>query len=383
MKLQVKTNNGDIIPVSRALGLVGTSNNLTVTEISKDTGRSIIISSLVKKYEDWYNVFIAGKTNAVLLGNATVVGKYSIVHGISTYIYAGKEAGYLRTISSVSPNNSGNIQLLSGNTIDVSVKDNNLSLSRVDFGITNSTTGVLIELNRMLWYLYHAQNSLIYRMNLWAPDKLSSPMFRDCRFLGIVPSYQASVAAWNMKIWRKSFLWEISPIRESISFSIGYMSLGCVSPSVRCVVTISNVAPVDDTTRFLTIYDQGVSTNLDTEIGRNITKTTSRGKVSIPGNGTDSAVDGGENWSTIVVDIDLGEMSQGDYYKAAFSLAIAQGEKTTLYYQSIADRKHGMTVEVNWIFDGDVSNKYGFVRDIAIPAMLLYPEDDDNEGYIQ
>lgn len=378
MRLRIKTRSGEITDVSKILTIKAEADNLSVTSGSN----TITLRDSKESYAEWYNTFIDRKTIA-MHGGGDMEDSISFTVGIQIYTHAeGKP--YLKSITSSTPDEAGNIQLLPGSTLDIIPADGRISFEQINIPVDGDLGFVLEDINKCVWYLYHTYNSFLYRMNLWEPNTTSSPMFTDARMLGTIRAYQAVVAAWNMRVWRRSFLWDISPIRETVSFSIGYMALDCINPSVTCNVKITNARPANDTTKFLTIYDQGISTNMSlSSVDRSITKTTADGDINVDGAGTDKAASEGVDWNTISIKINLGVMKQGEYYKAAFSIAVAQNETTALYYQKVDTKTHTMNIETIWTVDTD--NVYGFNQEANVPAMLLYEDISENAdgGYIQ
>lgn len=378
MQLRIRAKSGAVSNIGRLLTIKTGSDNLTADGLDN----VITLQDTRESYAEWYNTFINRKVIAMHSGGS-VGDVYFFTVGIQVYTRAeGKP--YLRSIEGSVPDSNGNIQILPGNTLDIIPLDTRISFEQIKIPEFGGLGGVLEDINRCVWYLYHTYNSFIYRMNVWKPGLVSYPMFPESRMLGTIQAYQAVVAAWNMRVWRRSFLWDLSPIRETVSFNVGYMAIDCVNPTVTCIVTIDNHKDNDDTTKFFTIYDQGIATNITSSVHTSITKTTVSGEtVRIPGSGTDD-IAGISDWSRITIEITLGELKQGEYYKAAFSIAVAQNETTALYYQSIADKFNTIDIKTTWIIDS--INEYSIVNTgQKMRALLTYKENEsggDNEDYI-
>ena len=381
MILRIKDNKGNVVRVKDILNITSIDRDLVLESDSEDN--SVRIVSNKPSYAEWYKSYINRKEIALYEGG-TVSDTVSFDEGIKCFTTYNRRP-YLRTFTGNTPDYQGNIQLHPGKTLDVVrfASEKRLSFEKIDVpdNLKNSEIlgKALNDINICAWYLYHTLNSFLYRLNIWNPQEKCRPMFTNRRLLGAISGYQASVAAWNMKVWRKSFLWSLNPIREVISFSVGYMSLDCFSLPVKIEVTIRIIEAVNNTTSFLTIYDQGISTNADLIPLRRIYKKSKQGshivEYNIDGRGSDSAAEHNINWNEIVISIDLGEMKQGIYYKAAFSLAIAQNETTDLYYQQIDVLKHKMEIETKWIFTpndtGSNDNlEYKTITPIEMPAIV-------------
>lgn len=378
MQLRIKTGDGTVVPVSKLLTIKTDSDNLAVS----GTDNIITLQDTKESYDEWYSTFINRK--AIAIHGGGTVGDTQFEEGVRVYTHY-EDKPYIRSITGSTPDSTGNVQLLPGNTLDIVPLDSRISFEQIDIPVDGGLGAVLEDINRCAWYLYHTYNSFVYRMNIWDPNTTSAPMFPTARMLGTIQAYQAVVAAWNMRVWRRSFLWDLSPIRETVSFSVGYMALDCVNPDVVCVVTIDNVDPAnDDTTSFFTIYDQGISTNINLSAVRTtITKTTANGDVRVSGAGTDDAAASKTNWSRITIEITLGTLKQGEYYKAAFSLAVAQNETTTLYYQQVADKFNIIDIKTTWVVDS--INEYTIENEgEKMRALLTYEEpENEDEEYIE
>lgn len=379
MILRIKPKEGDAIAVNRLLTIDNNASNITVGA-SRGT---VTFNDSRESYSDWYASFIHRKTIA-MHGGGTVAPGMTFERGIRVYTHVDDKP-YLKSIAGSAPDGNDNIQLLPGKTLDIVPADvNKIYFEQIQIPVDNNLTNILVDINRCIWYLYHTYNSFVYRMNVWSPETTSSPMFPKAHMLGTIQAYQAVVAAWNMRVWRRGFLWDSSPVRETMAFSVGYMALDCINPNVTCVVTISNVDS-DNTIAFFTIYDQGISTNIDpSRVATTIKKTVNSYTIPVPGTGSDDAAANKEVWSKITIEIKLGELVQGEYYKAAFSLAVAQNETTALYYQNIGTAYNIVNVETKWILDNSVEYSNGG-KDEKMRRLLLYKEEevgDNKEEYI-
>lgn len=364
MILRVKGKDGIIHTVKNILTIASTSQDVSV--VGDDN--SIEISSTTQTYDEWYSSYVTKKLSAMLNGGSESddVSKdnaYSFTHGVKIYTSYAYDDGdlverpYIKTIASVTPDSTGNIQLLPGHTLDVSAALNGyIKLSRIKAESNPDISYILEDINRCVWYLYHAFNTILYRLNIWDPSQHVSPMFPTRRLLGTLVSYQAVVSAWNAKVWRKSFLFGVNTMRENASFFMGYVALNCVNPDVRLKAVITNTTK-SDTTKFYTVYAQGFSTNIKDQKVTNIEKLTVDGtRVTLDGNGFDGCVAMGSNWDTIEINIDLGKLNQGDYFKAAFSLSVSWDTSANIMYGGATDNYNEFKLDVYWIFDEDESN---------------------------
>lgn len=420
MLLKIKNkNDNSVTTVSSILRIQNESKYISFNCSSENT---IKISDSNVSYDSWYDTIINRKRVAIYDGGK-IADIANFEKGINSYIQH-TNSPYLLSFVGCTPDSKGNIQLLPGKTLDVFTTNNKIICSQLKIPKTQERSAVLKDVNRCIWYLYHTFNSFLYRMNIWNPNKTCSPMYKNARLLGVIQAYQAAVAAWNLKIWKSSFLWSISQVADSITFNVGYIALNCVNPNVSCVVTIKNTAPphsestpdtdevssesedkdeldIDklNSTEFYTIYDQGVATNIGGSVNRSIVKLVqdeseeSTGEpisVNVSGKGTDTAAEEGKHWEKIVIRLNLGTLNQGLYYKGLFSLAIAQNATTVKHYLGAdTTTRYKVMVNTRWILNEGSTQEtiYDVDNNLTIPKLNLYSPDeeleDEEADYIQ
>lgn len=227
--------------------------------ISKDNLRFIATRQL--SYDDWYSGFILSKSAKMVTGGKLSAddhldekdGKYDFYVGLNGRYF---KPTYLKTIQQVAPDNTGNFWILPGKTIDVSEKGEevivtediidpttcevigeNVGVRKTIYSLQISTPihhlqphKRYVELDLILWRLYHCICSLIGRLQIYAPGwptdgyALTSNMGP---YLGTYLQYQALVARWNHYAWSSAFLLEADAQGESASIVIGYTNLTC------------------------------------------------------------------------------------------------------------------------------------------------------------
>jgi hypothetical protein len=366
MILRVRSSGGSIQTVSKILTLNYREGTDSIN-LEEGADNGITVSSTVEDYDAWYTKFIGSKKEAIAAGGssfglATENGVFTFSRGIGVYTnYGSVEASatnrpYIKSISLAPPDSSGNIQLLPSHTLDVAKgHGNTIELSRIEAESNPDVSYILDDINRCIWYLYHTFNSFLYRINIFDPSQRISPMFPERRTLGLLLAYQSVIAAWNAKVWRKSFLFGINPLKETVSFYMGYVALNCNNPDVRLRAVITNNSAYD-TTKFYTVYLQGVASNIKSTKTVSITKYAKSGAaIQLDGNGLDGCVAINEDWSKIVIDIPLGRFQQGDYYKAALSLALSWDTSANVRYGGVDSNYHTIKIDTYWIFDGNES----------------------------
>lgn len=403
LRIKNKANGSLVTPVTGLVEIKSGSDNISVTP--NDDG--IVFSDSREDYNEWYATMLERKRVAMHIGGS-ITSVADFVIGIKVYTHTNGTP-YLLAINGCNAGDKGNIQLLPGKTLDVYVQDGVVMCAQIEIPRGASKRKMLEDINRFLWYLYHTFNSFLYRMNVWDPSKMCGPMYTNARMLGVIQSYQAAVAAWNLKIWRNSFIWEVAQSIESITFHIGYVALNCINPDIECFVILSNPAtehryasegndeagrPKLDVsqlnkTEFYTLYQQGAASNID-DINATIRKVLPGGtndgsnEVTVSGKGTDTAAERGQHWNSITVKVPLSNLTQGMYYRGAFTLAIAQNSTTAKYYESInQSARHYIGISAQWLVKGEVAHEV-VTETYYIPELVLYTpkEGEDEDSFI-
>lgn len=399
MILRIRDKKGRVTHVSRLCKIVADGDDNTIS--ADASNNTITITDSNVSYAEWYQSFLNRKLLAMHSGG--VVDKDTVfVHGVRSYVYTG-DRPYLKVFSGVTPDTDGNIQLLPGKTLDVALAGGNrISLEQLDIQRSSTLAEALADINRCVWYLYHSFNTLLYRMHVWAPNITCYPMFTKARLLGVIQEYQAVVAAWNLKVWRSSFLWSVSQGREALVFDVGYISFNCVPQSVHCTVVIYNpnyakdVEDYPSSNSFFTLYknaEGGKIAGTTVTMIKSAREQTDGGDYEycgISGKGSDDWAEESKPWSSITLDITINSLSQGEYYKASFAVAVAQNEWTAKYYSSIDGDSppSPLMITTTWFIDDETAtgtetnNDPVEIRSAGnIPKLELY--EDVEEEYIQ
>lgn len=350
MELRIRTRTGTV-SVNKVLVI-----NRDRQDIDVSCNNNVLtLSSAGISFDSWYSRFLSRKLVAMCVGGSPDE-RTLFTAGLSGTIYAS----CVKTINNTSPSADGNLQLLPGKTLDIYPTSSGIAMEQLNIPITN-ISNVLEDINRCAWYLYHTYNSFLYRLHVLDIHAKTGPMFTGVPLLGTIPAYQALVAAWNIKVWRRGFLWDTSEVRETLSFSVGYMATDCVNPSVRCEVELLAEpalinGEIDTSIGYYTLYKQGVSSNVHHIVQPQIIKYRSTGSdsdggVEVSGTGTDPLAELGGNgvWSKIITSFSLNALEQGDYYKAMFSLAIAQNSMTSETYEGLSTTEpHKIHITTTW-----------------------------------
>lgn len=375
-----------------------------LTYITVGTGQALRVSGDASKnkitftdnrlsYLEWYNTQIANKRLAIERGGSSGHSgssgeaegqpsfQYDFIRGKDAYIYGDFPVPYLASIQSGTPDEHGNIQILPGKTVDVSAGDGKIYLSKLDTGILNDPGTIYREINVFLWYLYHALNVQAYRLHVFAPDQTGAPAFTKSHLMGTIPSYQALLAKWNYLVWKRSFIAKVNEAEETLNFSFGYSGVSCTPTSVAVKVQLilkNDKTAYDSTIKFFTMYTQGMNTSLDTLPNYTITKYgtypgSPGDSVNVDGHGTDGWA-GEKTWQMIEIDVPVVSLSQGEYYNAAFSLAVALNEGTTYYYQSVGNDQFTFDLNIVWTI-GSTSYPQTY-KDLNVKTILLYEEEE-------
>lgn len=173
----------------------------------------------------------------------------------------------------------------------------------------------------------------------------------------------------------------MSVVKDSISFSVGYMAVDCKNPSIVCKVKLHVIQAANDSIGYYTLYKQGVATNIEgTPPEATIIKD---GSTHVDGMGTDDMAVKGEDgvWSTIDLTINLTNLAQGEYYKGMFSLAVAQNSKTKKKYKGLdVSKPHVISVECSWIVSDNTTETYTINEGGQnIPSMILEESSGEPE----
>lgn len=409
LTLKVKSSDGTVTTLS---GVVKLTTGSSCTQLAGDPqDKTVTISENRQSYLDWYNTQVANKRLAISgvysaepdsessseSSDSQPGFSYYFDRGVSAYIYGENSSPYLLSIQSSTPDNTGNLQILPGKTVDVSEGAGEIYLSKLSTGIINDPGTVYREINVFLWYLYHALNFQVYRLQKFNPSVTGNPAFRDSHLLGTIPSYQALVARWNYLVWKRSFLSKVSQSGETLNFSLGYSGVSCTATVVKLSATltlINDEDAFDSTIKFFTLYSQGVNTSLTKIPTYRITKYTdkessgSSSTVEVQGHGTDPWA-GSNTWKRITIEIPGSSddgiiLSQGEYYNAAFSLAVALNEKTTYFYQSIGNDQFTFSLDIEWAVNDDTgTHTYTEHQDdLRVRTILLHSETSADAGSI-
>ena len=391
LRIRVKTGSTYVEVQGKKLVLAVGNENKNTTLYPDKPKNAIRFTDTRESAEEWYSAWLTGKQLAMNSGGSLTTGpenmRYSFTVGIGAYIYNGGDTPYLKTIQSTAPDSSGNIQILPGKTVDVTLAPNGVAISKIKTGILKDAGTVYREINIFLWYLYHAANYQMYRMRMFSPSSVGSPMFRESHMLGTIPSYQALVARWNYLVWLKSFLVNVSQADETLSFNVGYCGDSCTPTTVniRVTLTLTQAADTEGTIKFFTMYSQGITTSLtpassggsggySVQITKYQNTDGTGAHVDVPGKGTDDWA-GVSEWGSIVIDITNLVLSQGDYYNQAFSLAVALNEKTTYYYQSLGSASHKFNMDVVWTVGNQSYAKH--YNNLSVLTIILHEEGSD------
>ena len=322
------------------------------------------------------------------------------------YEFSGLDAlvseGYLpslRSVHGVSPNECGDIQLLSSKEVDVTYHSASAGDATDCSGILishiNRTNGVLQvgkavkDLHLMVMKLYHVINHLTARMLVWSPDNdlltrsdsseefdaIDKEMSENFgKLYGTLLNYQAVVARWNILVWERTYILDSCVAGVGLALSIGYTCIPCSVPKVVITTTIVKVkspplfpeAPLDAAS-CLTIYKQGVSDNRSSVKNSNDSGDSSDPSDStkilkfysaIETGGTGGSVVPGEpvsppsvsvihglgtdpiqtNWEKIVITQEIHNIQQAETYSELFSLfPINETVDTRNYINSSVD----------------------------------------------
>lgn len=230
--------------------------------------------------DEWSTQFTDKKQKAMMFG-----GKYPAddhVETTETNLYdfksgLGKKDGeyqkpYLQTIQHTSPVN-GEFWILPGKTVDVSENENEICVSLPVHH--KQPDKALVEINMLLWRLYHCINSLNGRLQIFdlTIPKDGNPNISNMGpYFGTYLQYQALIARWNAFAWDSSFMLKVTPAGERATIVLGYTNLNCIQNSeitMSCTITSTrpqasnNGADVLYDATPLTIYNQGSDSNID------------------------------------------------------------------------------------------------------------------------
>ena len=367
--------------------------------------RRITFTDNRQTHSEWYTGQVRAKRAAMIMGKDINQPsesssdtdqpsfEYFFNRGISVYTYGESRVPYLKTIQGAAPGSARNFQILPGKTVDVSVVDNSILFTKLDTGIIVDPGTVYREINVFLWYLYHALNVQAYRLHTFNPQKTGTgstsnkaPVFNRSHWLGTVPEYQALVARWNWLVWKRGFLVRCEEAGETLNFSMGFSGTSCNPVSVDMTFTLTlqgSEHDYEDTIRFFTVYLQGVNTNVPDSVNPTIEikKIGSDAETVVDGHGSDSMANNGQTWHQVVVKITGLQISQGEHYNAAFSVAVALNEQTAYFYQQIGNDSFVFTGVMEW----KIGNKsYSEVfENQRLRTILLHSEEATDEPSIE
>lgn len=414
MGLVLKIDNGQTaITVTKKLFISSVTKRTQVT--GDATKNCITFVDNRQTYEEWYNDQIHAKKTAMVLGEAARQGSavqadneqpgftYNFVYGTKTYTHnRTNPVPYLKTLQGNAPGSTGNFQILPGKTVDVSTVDNSILFTKLDTGISVDPGLVYREINVLLWYLYHALNVQIYRLHTFDPTQTgtgaaqnSAPVFAKSHWMGTIPEYQALVARWNWLVWKRSFLIRCEEAGETLNFSMGFSGTSCGPVTVNMTFTLTlqgSEHAYEDTIRFFTVYLQGVNTNVQDAAKPNIlikkigsassdsSGSSGEGGITVDGHGSDQMCENGQTWNKAVVSINNLQVSQGEHYNAAFSIALALNEQTAYFYQQIGNDSFLFDGLMEWQI-GEETYKKEF-NNQHLRTILLHSEEDTGESSI-
>lgn len=398
LTLRIKTSS-EAAPIELSGFIHITTGIGQALRISGDIGKNkITLTDNKPSYLDWYNTQVSNKRLAIERGGSSGSGssgssieegqpsfQYHFVRGKDAYIYGDLSTPYLASIQSGAPDEHGNIQILPGKTVDVSAGDGKIYLSKLVTGILNDPGVIYREINVFLWYLYHALNVQAYRLHIFAPPQAGTPAFTKSHLMGTIPSYQALLAKWNYLVWKRSFIAKVNEADETLNFSFGYSGVSCTPTEVAVKVQLilkDDKEAYDSTIKFFTMYAQGMNTSLDTPPSYTITKYgsypgTSEDSVNVDGHGTDDWA-GEKTWKMIEIAVPEVSLAQGEYYNAAFSLAVALNEGTTYFYQNVGNDQFTFDLNIVWVVrTGDSTMSYPQTyNNLNVKTILLYEEEE-------
>ena len=284
-------------------------------------------------YDEWYDRTIRKKQAAMTLGGTSTEGLYAFETGLSG-VY---KDNYLKSIQNITPED-GEFWILPGKTVDVSETDDKLTISLPVHHKQPDKN--YAELDLMLWRLYHCVNSLTGRLQIFDPSipRDGDPAISNTGpYLGTYLQYQALIARWNTFAWDSSFMLEVTPAGERATIVLGYTNLNCVengpitmSFTATRSSTTSNTSSAEYSASPLTIYNQGVDSNLDED---NVVITTEyyrNGKVT-SGSGYELGDPGALDSVGVAVALDRPEnsmepiMTAEQYYRSIAAIAPSVG----------------------------------------------------------
>lgn len=277
--VQLFVKNKNIAPRS---GIVELATSGTVDcMISKDNLRFIATRQL--PYDGWYSSFILSKSAKMVTGGGLdtddylperrddegdIIYYYQFPTGLTGGYFKPTDvelngerftAAYLKTIQQVDPDNAGNFWILPGKTVDVSEKEEGFienpatGESKPIYSLQISTPihhlqphKRYVELDLILWRLYHCICSLIGRLRIYNPalkvDGYASTTNMG-PYLGTYLQYQALVARWNHYAWASAFTLDVEVVNECANIVLGYTNLNCKeNRPFKMAVTITQSA---------------------------------------------------------------------------------------------------------------------------------------------
>lgn len=363
-----------------------------------------INSSLKETLETQYAQYMSSKRKAMQYGNAAAeVGDDVTFHfakGFEGAYYKKNGSPYLQTLNNIPPEDR-EFNFLTDRTTALTASTNDITF--IFDGRMCDICSTLEELNAYAWLLYHYVNRQAHRIFKYDPAH---------RFLGSLPSYQATIAKYNHLIWVLSYIAHYSTLRESLSFEMGYActlcDLGGVMTITATITPINEHKPAkyqESSLAFLLIYkmneSQVASDEVKAQTKVTITKTLKNGTTQTEsGYGNEKVNDGFDKeqdsytpqsaWSKYEVKVEIPSMHQGESYRGMFSLARAIYDQTQLsipradYYSNQGDGKiptHTLKLEIEWKVGEGTDNVIKRTFETIEIVALDWPDQDtlDND----
>lgn len=346
-----------------------------------------------------YQIWLSSKNNAMLYGGSG--DGYSFDLGYRALMQE-RYSTAVRYIQDTAPMDDGAMYLIGSREVGVDVSDK----GEIKIGIP-STTQIndqiaerLDDCQKCCWVLYHALNDIIYRCFKYYPSK---------HIFGLLDSYQAMCARWNLVVWSKAARLSITNNKSSLSVLVGYTCVDCEKDPQTITISFDTPSELEPATGESTDTDEEdapkdapkdictmagelvpyiapVSTNISkledreprihiTKVGSDSTTSTGLGDDRvyeyIPGTDTYMAYN---NWTNITVTIELPKLYRGE--RIAYLVQLIRGARS-MTGRVLAPVDSGININVNV----DVN---GFGRHInETHALLGYITPEKRDDYIK
>lgn len=425
--VNLTSSPGDSLTLGVAGGVSGSLSMYT-----DDSGK-IKIAGTTLPYDEWYNIFLSCKREALWFGGS--VEGQSFSEGIYKSFVAPKETPYLCKVNDCTPATGGKLFVIGDKNISATWdidenKEHTLCLSTTK--THSKLRAELQEINSFLWVLYHAINYQMRRLHVFdikTPyiDKNFTKIFGLC--FGTYVEYQAQVARWNHYVWLSSALFSVDVVNEKVMVLAGYTASACYVKNVHINIVYeidgATIEEIKDSTdkkakqmrdaiAALTVFRNGVTSTLGkfaytddpstgevAQIPVSINKYYvdlsggsggSGGMRKIYGNGyeaptTTTGPDGETSvvdpklWYKTVVDFDIPCIYKNESYAEVFALAVGVGAvKNMMLPDKESDAvKLPLTVTTTWTitYADDSTEIYSRSRNVAPVLANVIAEDGE------